>query len=137
VLDIFVDFLEPKVHLLENILENLVDDISKDKCIVYVAGHTFILVAKERFPGARKGFHNLGRGDQDMRLHDNQICVAFCIFFLIFLALRLIVIHVKVELVCLVEGSDDSYGIHWCDPKLLRPFTLEGHPEKNGAFYKT
>jgi hypothetical protein len=48
-----------------------VDHISKNKCIVDIATQAFILVAEERFPGAREGLNDLSRGDQDVRLNDD------------------------------------------------------------------
>ena len=47
------------------------DYISKDKCIINVTRDSFILVAKERFPGAREGLNDLSRGDQDVRLNND------------------------------------------------------------------
>jgi len=113
-----------------------VDDISKNKCIIYVARDAFVLIAKERFPGTGEGFNNLSCRNQNMWFHYDKICVAYRVPLNVVMTFWLVVIHVEMELVCFIEGTNDPHRVHRRDPKLLRPFTLESHPEKNGAFHK-
>jgi len=62
----------PEVHSFEDLLEDIVDDVSEDKRVIDITILPFELVLQKSTPWTREGFDYLGGRDQDVGLHDEH-----------------------------------------------------------------
>lgn len=76
VFDYFLNGLSPEVHRGKDLLENAVDDVSEDECIVDVCAGSLELLGKVRFASARERLHDLGRRNHNVWLNDDHAGLA-------------------------------------------------------------
>lgn len=115
-MDNFVQGLSLKVHVLENLLKDAVNDVTQNESVVYVTAHTLKLMLKEGTSCAWKGLNNLGCREKDIRFNNNHRSFVRSAF-------SFVVIKSELESVFFGEGANDSDQIALFCPDLMTPLS--------------
>ena len=107
------------------------DHVSKHEGIVDIALVPLELLGKVGFASAWERLDDLGRWNQNVRLYNDHASLArkgrlICLLD--------IVINLQVEVVLLVEISNNTYKVASLDPKLDSPASSQTHLEEDRTF---
>ena len=107
-----------EVHGFENLLENIVNDITKDESVVNIWILPLELIRKEGAASTRKGFYYLSSSYQNVRLNNQH--GRFMISLILF-----IVIQSQSKIVFWRKLSDNSNEISYFGMQLICPLTSD------------
>jgi hypothetical protein len=103
-----------EVHSFQNLLEYIVDDVTKHEGIVHIGVLTLVLGGQERTSRARESFYYLSCSYEDVGLDNNHSGFVWTIIILV-------IVQCQGEIIGGTENSNNSDQISLFCPDLVAP----------------